>query len=127
MTSLLNNYKQTTAMYINVASVYNRIYDSNGVVAPWAAPPSGALSNALDTAGAAVFRDMGKTIYLPAQSTASSQSTILRKVQLVPAGGLGYYGTGGNTTNEFYTGYIRIGGQSYGGGDGVPTAVARIG
>ncbi|NBT47142.1 MAG: hypothetical protein EBT07_04890 [Actinobacteria bacterium] len=127
MTSLLNNYKQTTAMYINVASVYNQIYDSNGAVAQWASPSAGTLSNALTTAGATVFRDMGKTIYLPASSTASSQSTILRKVQLVPAGGLGYYGTGGNVNNEFYTGYIRIGGQSYGGGDGVPTPVARIG
>ena len=127
MTSLLNNYKQTTAMYINVASVYNKIYDSNGAVANWANPGSGDFSNALSVAGASVFRDMGKTIYLPSNSTLSSQSTILRKVQLVPAGANGTYGTGGNTTNEFYTGYIRIGGQSYGGGDGVPTPVARIG
>ena len=125
MTSLLNNYKQTTAMYINVASVYNKIYDSNGAIASWAHPGAGDFSNALATAGASVFRDMGKTIYLPANSTVSSQSTILRKVQLVPAGA--NYGTGGNVANDFYTGYIRIGGQSYGGGDGVPTPVARIG
>jgi len=127
MTSLLNNYKQTTAMYINVASVYNKIYDSNGSIAPWAHPGAGDFSNALDTAGATVFRDMGKTIYLPASSTVGSQSTILRKVQLVPAGANGTYGTGGNVANDYYTGYIRIGGQSYGGGDGVPTPVARIG
>ena len=127
MTSLLNNYKQTTAMYINVASVYNKIYDSNGGVATWSHPEAGDFSNALATAGASVFRDMGKTIYLPANSAVTSQSTILRKVQLVPAGVNGTYGTGGEVTNDFYTGYIRIGGQSYGGGDGSPTPVARIG
>ena len=114
-------------MYINVASVYNKIYDSNGVIASWANPGAGDLSNALATAGASVFRDMGKTIYLPANNVASSQSTILRKVQLVPAGANGTYGTGGGIANDFYTGYIRIGGQSYGGGDGTPTPVARIG
>ena len=127
MTSLLNNYKQTTAMYINVASVYNQIYDSNGDIATWSHPVAGDFSNALATAGASVFRDMGKTIYLPANSAVSSQSTILRKVQLVPAGANGTYGTGGSISNDFYTGYIRIGGQSYGGGDGAPTPVARIG
>lgn len=124
MTSLLNNYKQTTAMYINVASVHGRIYDSNGSVATWAHPGTGDFSNALATAGASVFRDMGKTIYLPANSTVSSQSTILRKVQLVPAAA---YGTSGDVANDYYIGYIRIGGQSYGGGDGFPTPVARIG
>lgn len=111
-------------MYINVASVHGKIYDNNGAMAAWANPGEGQFSNALATAGASVFRDMGKTIYLPANSTASLQSTILRKVQLVPAAA---YGTSGSVANDYYTGYIRIGGQSYGGGDGVPTPVARIG
>ena len=120
---LVTNYKQTNVLYINVASVYGNLYNETGNVIDWATPPSGALSTALNTAGSVVFRDMGKTIYLPSPMTGTSQSTILRKIQLIPNGTLG---TGG-AAPEFYTGYIRIGGQTYGGGDGAPTAVARIG
>jgi len=119
MTAYLNNYKQTTAMYINIATVIDKIYDEEGNTASWAQGTSD-ISGALSTPGAAVFRDMGKIIYLPAGG--ACQSTILRKVQYVH----GDCGTSGNTTNEYYTGYIRVGGQTYGGGDGYATPVARI-
>jgi hypothetical protein len=51
-------------------------------------------------------------------------STVLRKVQLVPSGARGSYGTGGAGTNvsgsggaipDYYTGYIQLGGLTYGG------------
>jgi hypothetical protein len=79
---------------------------------------------------------MGQTVYLPdptVPSSANSQSSILRKVQYVPTGAAGVYGTGGagNTSGaagvpEFYTGYIRLAAQTYGGGNGVPAGVARL-
>jgi hypothetical protein len=92
------------------------------VKAPWVTQVA-----ALQNAGAAVLRDMGKYVYLPAPAGAS-QSTILRKVQLVPSGAQGYYGVGGaaGTATEYFTGYISLGGQSFGGGNGVATAVARL-
>ncbi len=89
----------------------------------------------LESAGAAILRDMGKTVYLPGaggsgQPGASNglQSTILRKIQLVPSGTKGTFGTGGTagTTSEYYTGYIDIGAQTYGGGNGVPPKIARL-
>ena len=72
---------------------------------------------------------MGKTVYVPdptVPASAGSQSTLLRKVQLVT----GYYGTGAagsglagasGSTTEYYTGYIKLGAQTYGGG-GDPAA-----
>jgi hypothetical protein len=123
-------------LYINVAGIQSTIFDAAGNKAGWVAGV-GALS----TAGAAVLRDMGKNVYLPDPTVnnpaVGSQSTILRKVQLVPSGAAGYYGTGApagvaptagtpGSTTEYYTGYIALGGQTYGGGNGIPTAVARL-
>lgn len=128
MTSVERSSAQVPAnkLYINITGIQSTIYDgtvgSSGDLtkATWV---SGV--GALSTTGAAVLRDMGKYIYLPA-SGGAFQSTILRKVQLVPSGALGYYGTGGNDSNGYYSGYISLGGQSFGGGNGIATGVARL-
>lgn len=119
-------------LYINVAGIQSSIFDATGTKVAWV---TGVGS--LSTAGAAVLRDMGKNVYLPDptvnNAAVGSQSTILRKVQLVPSGTAGYYGTGAGTgaaasggAQEYYTGYIALGAQTYGGGNGTPTAVARL-
>jgi hypothetical protein len=70
---------------------------------------------------------MGKNVYLPdptVPTVVGSQDVILRKVQLVraPVGGTAQDAA----TQSYYTGYIRLGGQTYGGGNGIPTGVARL-
>jgi hypothetical protein len=127
--SVAREFSQVPAnkLYINIASVASTIVDANLSTCSWVTGKT-----ALASAGQAVFRDLGKTVYLPdptnGNASIGSQSTILRKVQWVPSGTAGYYGTGTEaaTTPEFYTGYIQLGGQTYGGGNGVPTAVARL-
>ena len=122
----------TNALYINLVNIQSQIVDANLSTVAWAAGVS-----ALTTPGAAVLRDMGKTVYLPdptASSSANGVSSILRKVQYVPSGAAGVYGTGAAASGagaaggaqEFYTGYIRLGAVTYGGGTGVPTGVVRI-
>jgi hypothetical protein len=73
---------------------------------------------------------MGKSIYLPATNTGALQSTVLRKIQLVPSGAYtnvnGIGGANNTTGTDYYTGYISMGAQTYGGGDGVPSRVARL-
>jgi hypothetical protein len=65
---------------------------------------------------------MGKTVYLPAGSTASNTSTMLRKVQLlVPGVANGVAGpdaTANSGASDYLTGYIQIGGMTYGGSSG---------
>lgn len=111
-------------LYVNVAAIHSSIFDATGVTrAAWVTGVP-----ALETAGSAVLRDMGKTLYLPNPSGAS-QSTVMRKIQLVPSGTYGSFGTGGASGTEgteFYTGYISLGGQTYGGGDGSAARVARL-
>jgi hypothetical protein len=146
MTSIVGTYAQIPAnkLYINITNIASSIVDSNNVSVPWVVSPA-ALG--LQTAGGAVLRDMGRYIYKPdptVPTSVGSQSSILRKVQLVPQGATnGYYGTGNvnvavpGSQTDFYTGYIRLGGQTYGGGGGaanatlggaasVPTGVARL-
>ena len=129
--SASRNSRQVTAnaLYVNIAACQSSIYNETGARATWVPTAGvGAASGALTAAGA-LFRDMGKTIYLPAPTTASAvgaQSTILRKVQYIPSGVLGYYGTGGasgTVGSEFFTGYIQLGGQTYAGGAGVGSGV----
>jgi len=134
MTSVNATYAQIPAnkLYINIVNIMSTIVDSNNVAVPWVvAPAAGPLS----TVGAAVLRDMGRYIYRPdptVPTSVGSQSSIMRKVQLVTQGTNGYYGTGNSgvavagSSTDFYTGYIRLGGQTYGGGTGVPTGVARL-
>jgi hypothetical protein len=120
-------------LYINLININSTIVDSNNVPVPWLVyqPVAGPLS----TAGAVVLRDMGKNVYLPDPTVTTgvgANSTILRRVQLVTTGTNGYYGTGNTSVavagsgTDFFTGYIRLGGQTYGGGTGIPTGVARL-
>lgn len=136
MTSVLGSYSRIptqNGLYINIAPIQSTIFDSAGAIAPWVTN----FGN-LSTPGSALLRDMGKTVYLPdpsAPNAVGMQSSILRKVQYLPTNASGYYGTGAAATGsgsagsatEYYTGYIRLGGQTYGGGTGVPTGVARLG
>ena len=101
-------------LYVNFLAAQSTITDTNGNAMPWV-----TNVGALSTPGAAILRDLGKNVYGPnptVPSAIGSQSTIYRKVQLVTQGANGYYGTGGDTT--YFTGYISLGGQTYGGGNG---------
>jgi hypothetical protein len=135
MSSFARGSDQMSAnkLYINIASMVDGIYDASGNVLDW----SNGETMDLSTTGAVLLRDMGKTVYLPSSTTPTAigaQSTILRKVQLVPSGIHGYYGTGAaasgtgsaGASGEYYTGYISLGGLTYGGGNGVPSKVARL-
>jgi hypothetical protein len=115
------------ALYVNIAPAQSSIFTADGLTrAAWV-----TQFDSLSTTGSVLFRNMGKAIYVPdptVPASVGSQSTILQKVQVVT----GYYGTGANsaglagaagTTTEYYTGYIKIGAQTYGGG-GDPAAAA---
>ena len=134
MSSVLGSYAaipSNNRLYINVTGIQSSIVDATGQNPVGWVTQFGSLS----TAGTTILRDMGKTIYAPNNMVSGlpMTSTILRKIQLVPSNNAGYYGVGGagNDENpngtEFYTGYIRLGGQTYGGGTGIPTGVARLG
>ena len=133
------NQIQPNKLYINLISLASTIVDSNNNLVTWAQGGVSGINNTvlglLSTPGTAVLRDMGKNVYIPdpnVTTAVGSQSTILRRVQLVTTGTNGYYGTGNaancvaGSDSDYFTGYIRLGGQTYGGGSGVPTPVARI-
>ena len=92
-----------------------------------------AIAQAVNAVGSSslVLRDMGKTVYLPgpeivdsnSSSAAGYISSVFRKVQYIPPDTTG---TGSADGINYYTGYIRLGGVTYGGGTGVPTGVARL-
>jgi hypothetical protein len=107
----------TNALYVNIANCGSTIFTAAGATVNW----TGDLASV--AAGGTLVRDMGKTVYLPdptVPASVGSQSTIMRKVQVVR----GYYGTGASSGNaagaggaqEYYTGYIKLGAQTYGGG-----------
>jgi hypothetical protein len=133
MTSVSGGFNQVPAnsLYINLVAVQSSIVDSNNNPVPWV-----VAYGALSTAGTVLFRDMGRTNVLPNPTTPTSvggQSTLLRKVQLVTVGSAGgYFGTGNSsiagagTGTDFYTGYIRLGGFTFGGGSGIPSGFARL-
>jgi len=134
MTSLQSAYSQlpSNKLYVNIADARSTITDSN--LSTLFGPP-GVVATALTTAGLCILRDMGKTIYLPSPSAVPVNgiggiSTVLRKVQIVPNNATigGTYGTGAPSgvanvggVPDYYTGYIQIGGLTYGGGNGVGT------
>jgi hypothetical protein len=141
MTSVIGGFNQIPAnkLWTNILSLTSSIVDSNNNLVPWLSPNGGtqnwAALGLASTPGAAVLRDMGRNVYIPdpnVATTVGSQSTVLRRVQLLPTGANGYYGTGNaagclaGSDTDYFTGYIRLGGQTYGGGNGVPTPVARI-
>jgi len=142
MTSVLASYAQIPAnkLYINVTSLTLYNVDSNNNVVPWLqAAVTGANYNILgaaSTPGTLVLRDMGRNVYRPDPNLATavgSQSTVLRRVQVVTSGTMGgYYGTGDGlpagtgSDTDYYCGYISLGAQTYAGGNGVPSGVARL-
>jgi len=135
---------QPNALYINIASVVSTIVDSNNNIVPWLVSGAGANYNLIgqaSTPGALVLRDMGKMLYRPdpnVPTAVGSQSTLYRRVQVVTTsnnttnGSGGYYGTGDGapagtgSETDYYCGFISLGAQIYGGGNGIPTGVARL-
>jgi len=141
MTSVRSGFNTIPAnkLWTNITAIQSSVVDSNNIPVTWAltfASPAAMFAlGLLSTPGQAVLRDMGVNVYIPDPTVATSvggQSTILRGVQLVTTGTNGYYGTGDSAQSvagsdtDYYCGYIRLGGQTYGGGTGVPTPVARI-
>lgn len=120
------------ALYVNLVASQSTIVDSNNNPVSWL---SAQAAQVLSTPGAAVLRDMGRNVYRPDPNNTTSvgsQSTVLRRVQLVTVGTYGYYGTGDSASSlagsdtDFYTGYIRLGGQTFGGGTGVMSGFVRL-
>jgi len=147
MTSIGSGYAQVPSnkLYVNIGPVYfSSIYTSSLTTPSWITTTVGTgitatytstISSVLNTAGSAVFRDLGKTLYVPYPSISSvgavpGISTVLRKVQLVPTGTLGTFGVGGPASGldtDYFTGYIQLGGlQQGGGGNGVASKFARL-
>ena len=126
MSSVERQIRQTGALFTNGKNMLSTILVSDGSAsAPWVAG-AGAISAryfGLSTAGNAVFRDMGKLVYLPASPAAGSQvSTVLRKVQLIPQAGLQTgQGVGNDASGSYYVGYVSVGGV-----DGVSGGLVRI-
>ena len=112
----------TNALYVNIADVRTAIFNADGVTpVSWASAAPAATPL---TSQGQVFRDLGKTVYAPAPTVPNAvamQSTILRKVQWIPSGNVDFYGIGGTAANEFFTGYISLGGQTYAGGGAAGT------
>jgi hypothetical protein len=127
-------------LYINVGSLLSTITDTNLSTVYWnnsaAAGPIGSanktIAGYLSTAGTAVLRDMGKTVYLPGP-TSATVSTVLRKVQLVVpnfpggvTGDSGFTPAGTMGAGDYFTGYIQLGGLTYGGGAGSGAGFAPV-
>lgn len=111
-------------LYVNLAAIQSTIFMEDGATRPaWLGT---AAAGPLSTLGAAVLRDMGKTVYLGSAASGAEKSTLLRKVQLVAPGAVGGVAGDADVVGEFLTGYISLGGMTYGGGDGTPAKVARL-
>ena len=135
MTSVQSQYSQVPSnkLYVNINNAASSILTSSLTKATWVTN-AGALGQ-LSTAGAAILRDMGKTLYVPSPSITAvgavpGISTVLRKVQLVPTGIAGTFGVGGayaGTETDYFTGYIQLGAlQEGGGGNGAPVNFVRL-
>jgi hypothetical protein len=142
MSSAIRSKRQMEGnkLFINITSLASTIVDSNNILVPWlqgAVPGANyTLLGLASTPGSLVLRDMGKLIYRPdptIPTAVGSQSTIYRRVQVVTSGGVGgYYGTGdglpsgAGSESDYYCGFISLGAQTYAGGNGVPSGVARL-
>jgi hypothetical protein len=136
MTSLISATKQiplNAGYYIPVADCRATFYVNAGTddlpnISANIYAVSSVTSTLVATAGAGVFRDMGKTL--------RSSGRVFRKVQLLTSTNsvtnLGTDGVGGIDTAPFnyLTGYIELpgtGAQGYSSGTGNFTPVARLG
>ncbi len=138
MTSVQSAYSQVPSnkLYVNIGNCSNAIFTSTGITkVAWSQVGGTTVNTQLATAGLATFRDLGKTLYLPSPTAVpvgavAGISTVLRKVQLIPTGTGGTFGTGGaNAASDvdYFTGYIQIGGlQQGGGGNGAPVSFVRL-
>lgn len=129
MTSLQTSIKQVgaaTAYYIPLADIRASILAYNGATfspATWAnAPLTGAssFSSLVQSAGAGLLKDMGKTVV--------SSTRTFRKIQLVVpnAGANSTFGVAGGITEtgaQYLTGYIEMGFE----GSAPATKVAKYG
>jgi len=123
MSSVHSYIRQTNTLFTNGKDMLNTIYLSDGsTAAPWAVAATPSVQSTIRLAGNAVFRDMGKLVYLPSPAVgAGAVSTILRKVQLVPQGALQTgQGVGGGDAS-YYVGYVNVGQV-----DGVSGGLVRI-
>lgn len=138
MTSVQSQYAQVPSnkLYVNIGNCSNAIFTSTGITkVAWSQVSGTTVNTQLATAGLATFRDLGKTLYLPSPTAVpvgavAGISTVLRKVQLIPTGTGGTFGTGGTNAAsdvDYFTGYIQIGGlQQGGGGNGAPVSFVRL-
>ena len=139
MTSVTSAYDQVPSnkLYVNLSNAQSFLYTSSFGVPTWISGQgaTSTVSTVLATTGAAIFRDMGKTLYVPSPTqvpvgAVPGISTVLRKVQLIPTGTMGTYGVGGPASGldtDYYTAYIQLGGlQQGGGGNGAPVKFVRL-
>lgn len=139
MTSIGSGYAQVQSqkLYLNLSNAQASVFTSSLGVPTWISGQlaTSTISTALGTTGAAIFRDLGKTLYLPSPTNTPvgavpGISTVLRKVQLIPFGANGTFGTGGPASGidtDYYTGYIQLSGlQQGGGGNGAPVKFVRL-
>jgi len=139
MTSVQSAYGQVPSgkLYVNLSNAQAFVYTSTLGVPTWISGQiaTSTISTALGTTGGAVFRDLGKTLYVPYPSISSvgavpGISTVLRQVQLIPTGTNGTYGAGGPASGldtDYYTAYIQLPGlQQGGGGNGAPVKFVRL-
>lgn len=127
MTSVETSIKQSGGYYVPLGDIRAQIvaYRTDLAAfstAAWATyPPSGAgtYSTLVASAGAAILKDMGKTIV--------SSTRTFRKIQLVVplAGAKSTFGVAGDVTTatDYLTGYIELGLD----GSGTPAKVAQFG
>jgi hypothetical protein len=132
MTSLISATKQIPAnagYYITVGDARLRFYANNGTdeapsmgqMVSTMSTSGAAVSSLITTAGAGVFKDMGKTLV--------SSSRVFRKVQLLagPATTEGVAG-GAAAPTAYLTGYIELPGtHGLSSGSALHTPVARLG
>jgi hypothetical protein len=124
MSSVHSYIRQTNTLFTNGKDMVSTIYLSDGSTrAAWVATANASLQSSIRVAGNAVFRDMGKLVYLPSPDVGSGAvSSIFRKVQLVPQGALQTgQGVGNLSDNLYYVGYVSVGQV-----DGVTGGLVRI-
>jgi hypothetical protein len=123
MSSVHSYIRQTNTLFTNGKDMINSILLSDASATPaWVSAANSTIQSSIRVAGNAVFRDMGKLVYLPGNPATGSQvSTVLRKVQLVPQGIQTGQGVGTAADGLYYVGYVNVGGTN-----GVSGGLVRI-
>ena len=124
MSSVHSYIRQSNTLFTNGKDMISTIYLSDGTNrAAWVNTATASLQSSIRVAGNAVFRDMGKLVYLPSPDVGTGAvSSIFRKVQLVPQGALQTgQGIGSDAGGLYYVGYVSVGAV-----DGVSGGLVRI-